>query len=198
MAAMPPKPTYWDQLMAAPDPHEQTTSTQAGQKRKREDSESHVAQEDQQDGADAKPDVNTLIPDDQEPEDDEEDDEVDSDDDFENTSDQNIDYPTHDEDSEPFPQCAIYDDAIEDIEEKVSSIAERVESRLSAHNSNSKTVGNYLSTAENLSCPPEAKKIRIAILGGAGVGKSSILNAVIGKRDLAKSVSKCIRLRLSV
>lgn len=183
--------------MAPQESQEQTPSTQAGKKRKREISESHVAQEDQQDGADAKPDVNTLIPDDQEPEDDEEDDEVGSDDDFENTSDQNIDYPTHDEDSEPFPQCAIYDDAIEDIEEKVSSIAERVESRLSAHNSNSKTVGNYLSTAENLSFPPEAKKIRIAILGGAGVGKSSLLNAVIGKPDLAKSVSKCIRLRLS-
>lgn len=197
MAAIPPKPTYLEQVMAAPDSHDQTTSTQAGQKRKHEDSEAHVAREDQQDSADVKPDVNTLIPDDQEPEDDEEDDEDDTDDDCEVTSDQIVDYPTHDEDSEPLPQCAICDDAIEDIEEKVSSIAERVESLLSAHNSNSKTVGDYLSTAENLSCPPEPKKIRIAILGGAGVGKSSLLNAVIGKSDLAKSVSNCTHLHLS-
>lgn len=183
--------------MAPTDSHEQTPSTQAGQKRKREDSEAHVAREDQQDGTDVKPDVNTLIPEERESEDDDEDDEVDSDDDCENTNGPNIEYPMHDEDSEPFPQCAIYDDAIEDIEEKVSSIAERVESRLSAHNSNSRTVGNYLSTAENLSCVPEAKKIRIAILGGAGVGKSSLLNAVIGKPDLAKSVSECPCFRLS-
>lgn len=179
------------QGMASSASHERAKSVQAGQKRKRDDGEADIKDEGLCDNADAKVDANSLIPDDYEPKDNYEDDENTDDVKCEDTSDQTIEYPTHNEDDEPFPDCAYYDDAIEDIETMIMSISQRVGSRLSAHDSNSKIVKAHLSTAESLSELPETKRIKIAILGGAGVGKSSLLNAVIGKHDLAKSVSSC-------
>lgn len=183
-----------EEVMASPAPHEQAQTVQAGQKRKRENSEADINQDeqegkDEQDEGDAKFDVNSLIPDNYEAVDDGEDEENDVDDDSDDTSDEPFDCPTHEEANEPFPQCAIYDDAIAELEEKVASISQRVSDCLEAHGCTSKIVKDLLSTAENLSETPATKKIMIAILGGAGVGKSSLLNAVTGKPDLAKSVS---------
>ncbi|KAM0714016.1 hypothetical protein Q7P37_010980 [Cladosporium fusiforme] len=175
--------------MALPASTKPAQSAKAGQKRKREDSQDVVKETEHEDDVDAKPDANSLIPDDYEPNEDDGDDENDGDDVLGVIGDQAVNYPKHDEDNEPFPNCAYYDDAIEAVEETVVSISRRLQSRLSTQDCSSAAVKSHLSTAESLSNLPETKKIKIAILGGAGVGKSSLLNAVTGKPDLAKPLS---------
>jgi len=197
--------------MASPAPGEQTPYVQVGQKRKREDEESDVKphiknevkkevesekkadtkNEDVEDDGGAKIDTGTLVPDDYENEHEEEsgDEREDSDEDDENAVEDSANYPKHDESDEPFPECAYYDEAIDDVDEKLASIAERVYDLLEEHDSSSPTFAAHKSKAEELSKLPKTEKIRIAILGGAGAGKSSLLNAITGKQDLAKSVS---------
>jgi predicted GTPase len=195
--------------MASPAPGEQPPSVQAGQKRKREDEETDVKHdiknevkneienekkaeaddEDVEDDGGAKIDTNTLVPDDYEHAEESNDECEDSDEDNENAVEDNANYPKHDESDEPFPACAYYDEVVDDIDEKLTSIAERVYDLLEEHNSSSATFAAHKSKAEELSKIPNTEKIRIAILGGAGAGKSSLLNAITGKHDLAKSVS---------
>jgi ABC-type glutathione transport system ATPase component len=191
--------------MASPAPGEQNSSVQTGQKRKREDDDSEIQNEVKNEvkseikGEDAEAeadgganvDTNTLVPNDYEPDEDDENenDSNDEDDDDENTAEDNANHPKHQESDEPFPACAYYDEAIEDVEEQLTSIAERVQALLEDHNSSSKVLVAHKRKANELSDMPPTEKMRIAILGGAGAGKSSLLNAVTGKPDLAKSVS---------
>jgi len=197
--------------MASTAPDAQPPSAQVGQKRKREDEESDVnpdiknevkkeiesekkpdtKNEDVEDDGGAKIDTGTLVPDDYENEHEEEsgDECEDSDEDDENAVEDNANYPKHDESDEPFPECAYYDEAIDDVDEKLTSIAERVYDLLEEHDSTSPTFAGHKNKAEELSKLPKTEKIRIAILGGAGAGKSSLLNAITGKQDLANSVS---------
>lgn len=195
--------------MASPAPSEQPPLVQVGQKRKREEERTGVKSdiknevkseiesekniktndEDVEDNGGAKVDTNTLVPDDYESENESGDERDDSDEEDEDAVEDTANYPKHDESDEPFPECAYYDEAIDDVDEKLTSIAERVHDLLEEHESRSATVAAHKSKAEELSKIPKTEKIRIAILGGAGAGKSSLLNAITGKHDLAKSVS---------
>jgi chromosomal replication initiation ATPase DnaA len=180
--------------MASPVPGEQTLSVQVGQKRKREDDESDedpdIKDVDVKDESSAKMDTNDLIPDDYELDEDDGEDQLEEfDDGGASAGDDNSNHPTHDESQEPFPLYAIYDGEIENIEEKLTSIPQRIIDLLYDSQSSSKAIKGLNSRAEALAEVPKTEKIRIAILGGAGVGKSSLLNAITGKTDLAKSVS---------
>lgn len=95
----------------------------------------------------------------------------------------------HDESDEPFLPCVYYDEAIEDIEERFTLIAQRISEQLEDRKSTSTALAAHKAKADELNKIPITEKIRVAILGGAGAGKSSLLNAVTGKPDLAKSVS---------
>jgi predicted GTPase len=52
----------------------------------------------------------------------------------------------------------------------------------------SKLLDIHMAKAKELCSFPETDRVRIAILGSAGVGKSSLLNAVTSIPGLAKSV----------
>lgn len=200
--------TKYCPTMASPAPGEQPPSVLVGQKRKREEEEidakpviknevkneiehekADTKDEDVEDDGGAKIDTNTLVPDDYEHEEASDVEGDDSDEDNEDAVEDDTNYPKHDESDEAFPACAYYDEAIDDVDEKLTSIAERVYDLLEEHDSSSATFAAHKSKAEELSKIPTTEKIRIAILGGAGAGKSSLLNAITGKHDLAKSVS---------
>lgn len=188
---------------------EQPPLVQVGQKRKRKDERTDVKSdiknevkseiesekkfkandEDVEDNGGAKVDTNTLVPDDYESEEGSGDERDDSDEEDEDAVEDTANYPKHDESDEPFPECAYYDEAMDDVDEKLTSIAERVHDLLEEHDSSSVTVAAHKSKAKESSKIPKTEKIRIAILGGAGAGKSSLLNAITGKHDLAKSVN---------
>ena len=187
--------------MASPARGKQPLSVQAGQKRKREDedtggkneAEGETKDEDNDDGGEddsgAKVDTNTLVPDHYEPEKENDEEQDDSDEENEDVVEDNANHPKHDESDEAFPPCAYYDEEIEDIEERFSLIPQRIFEILEDHKSSSTALAAHKEKADELSEIPITEKIRIAILGGAGAGKSSLLNAVTGKPDLAKSVS---------
>ena len=195
--------------MASPAPGEQPPPVQAGQKRKRDDEESDAKKDAEgeitdttkdglqdetnadgpEDDGGAKVDTNTLVPDHYEPDQEPDEEQDDNDEEDENVVEDSTNYPKHDESDEPFPSCVYYDDGIEDIKERFSLIAQRIFEQLEDRKSSSKALAARKAKAEELSEIPGTEKIRIAILGGAGAGKSSLLNAVTGKPDLAKSVS---------
>jgi hypothetical protein len=197
--------TDYHPTMASPPPGEQIPSLQAGQKRKRDEGETdaknecrnetqdektaETIDEDIEDDGNAKVDIRTLVPDNYEPENENEEEQDGSDEENESAIEDNTNYPKHDESDEPFPPCVYYDEAIDDIEERFTLIAQRIYELLEGRNSSSKSLAAHKNKADELGEMPSTELIRIAILGGAGAGKSSLLNAVTAKPDLAKSVS---------
>lgn len=188
--------------MASYQPDAEDQPTMAGQKRKFEDhysdtnlevapeaaAEDEGAQED--DGIQVN--VNLLIPDNYNPSNDNnEQDHEESDSEDDAVAGDLEDCPTHDESSEPFPPCAIYDQGIKDLEKIITGIPQRFVGLMSNQKCKSATLQAHVEKAKNLTAIPEAEKSRIAILGGAGAGKSSLLNVVTGQPDMAKSVSQC-------
>jgi hypothetical protein len=189
--------------MASSMPGEQIPSVQTGQKRKREDDDikiknesktelkNEIKDEDAEVDDGANVDTHTLVPNNYEPDENDEN-ELDSDNgDDDNAVDDDANHPVHHESDEPLPPCAYYDEVTEEAVQQLTSIAERIHVLLEDHNSGSKLLAAHKENAKELSEVPSTKKIKIAILGGAGAGKSSLLNAVTGKPDLAKSVNIC-------
>jgi GTPase SAR1 family protein len=175
--------------MASPAPGVQGQPAAVGEKRKREADETDSKDEYKQDEGNSTVDPNSVVPDDYELQDSDDDDDQLSDEDEENVIEEVSEIPTHDESKEPFPKCAIYDADIKKIEEKIAVIPKRVLRQLEEHGCLGQALKVHISRAEKLMTLPQTPKMRIAILGCAGVGKSSLLNAITGKADLAKSLS---------
>ena len=128
-----------------------------------------------------------VVPYDYEHSDNDDDDQSQDEEDEENVIEELSDIPTHGDSAEPFPKCAIYDDNIDEIEKRITAIPQQVLVKLEEHGCSS--LKSHISKAQKLYNLPETPKMRIAILGCAGAGKSSLLNAITGKADLAKSLS---------
>ena len=176
--------------MASNHAPEQQQLIQAGQKRKREDSDVDIKLEgDLGEGA-TEVDVSPWIPDDYQPADENDEEQHNADDDDNILEEGALDQPTYAEDDEPFSACAVYDDDMDDLQEKVIDIPDRIVDRLHDNGCNSQSLESHLNKAANLQDLPKPDRMRIAILGGAGAGKSSLLNAVTGQPDLANSVSR--------
>lgn len=193
--------------MASPAPGEQTPSVQTGQKRKRE-TDDHDARTGERHFADAAgDDAEFLNPDDDDhdtdnendddngstytPDDeDEEDQEDDNDHDntFESFNEANANNTTYDESQEPFPACVVYDSGIEDIRKRLTLIPNAILQILPEDSIKSKSLNMHIAKAKEISEFPKTAGIKIAILGNAGAGKSSLLNAVTDIPELAKSV----------
>lgn len=99
------------------------------------------------------------------------------------------DHPTHDEANEPFPPYAIYDRRIGGLQERLIAIPRRFMTLATEHECKSTIAQKHINQANELLTIPEPEKYRIAILGVAGAGKSSLLNAVTGEPNMAKAVS---------
>jgi len=107
--------------------------------------------------------------------------------------------------TESYPGCAIYDRAIPAVKAQLTDISKTVVALLQAHGDGGKHVESHLSAAKALEEVPSTKRLRVALIGNAGVGmcfhilrlgqdsqqlgKSSTLNAITDIANLAKSVS---------
>lgn len=91
--------------------------------------------------------------------------------------------------TEPLPERACYDKDIEGIKKRLSVIAKRAHELFATSPNTSKTATTHKTRANNLQVLPDTGKLRVAILGGAGTGKSSLLNSLTDTPELAKSVS---------
>jgi GTPase SAR1 family protein len=176
--------------MALPGPDVQDQPALVGEKRKREADDTDPKDEYQQDGCNATVEPDSVVPDDYEYQNSDDDDEDQlEDEDEESVIEEVSEIPTHDDSKEPFPECAIYDADIRKIEERITVLPKNVLSQLTKHDCLGQALKLHTSRAEKLTTLPQTPKLRIAILGCAGAGKSSLLNAITGKADLAKSLS---------
>ncbi|KAK1813169.1 hypothetical protein LTR12_012423 [Friedmanniomyces endolithicus] len=121
---------------------------------------------------------------------DEEEDEVDDDDESADDAldDDQDDQDMHMESNEPYPGHAIYDEAMPAIKAKLTDIAKEVVVVLQPHTNGGNYVTTHLDAASVLMTVPSAKRLRVAFIGNAGVGKSSTLNAITDIANLAKSI----------
>jgi GTPase SAR1 family protein len=173
--------------MASPAPEVQDQPTLVGEKRKRETEDIDSNDEYHQDESNSTVKPDSVVPDNYSLSRSDGEEQTDVEDDDENVVEEASDIPTHDDSAEPFPKCAIFDHDIEAIEEKITALSQQLLDKLEEHGCGS--LKPYISRAQKLCNLPETPKMRIAILGSAGVGKSSLLNAITGKADLAKSLS---------
>jgi hypothetical protein len=94
----------------------------------------------------------------------------------------------YDESQELFPAYAIFDAEIDRVKKRLTSIPEQVLNILQEDDIQSNLLETHMAKAKDICSFPETDRVRIAILGSAGVGKSSLLNAVTNIPGLAKSV----------
>ena len=95
----------------------------------------------------------------------------------------------HNEKMEAFPDHAIYDADIKSITDRLTEIPRSMAAILKPYDGDSKHMLHKTNMAKYLQSPPRHKKWRIALLGDAGAGKSSVLNSLTDIQDLAKSMS---------
>ncbi|OQN99565.1 hypothetical protein B0A48_14707 [Cryoendolithus antarcticus] len=91
--------------------------------------------------------------------------------------------------NKPWPSHVIYDERIPQLFENLRQVAGQVVETFTTHKAAVKHVEEHIARARELIDLPKTTKLRIAVLGNAGTGKSSLLNAVTDCPDLAKSLS---------
>jgi len=103
---------------------------------------------------------------------DEEEDEVDDDDESVDDAldDDQDEQDMHMESTEPFPGHAIYDEAIPAIKAKLTNIAKEVVVLLQPHTHGGDYVKTHIDAASVLTTVPSTKRLRVALIGNAGVG----------------------------
>lgn len=89
---------------------------------------------------------------------------------------------------EPLPARACYYDDIEAVTKRLTAIAKKAHELFAGSDSKSRNAMAHEGRAEQLQILPDTDKLRIAILGGAGTGKSSLLNLRTDTPALAESV----------
>ncbi|KAK5718255.1 hypothetical protein LTR17_015705 [Elasticomyces elasticus] len=109
-----------------------------------------------------------------------------NDEDDEALDDDDDDQEMHMEATEPFPACAIYDNDMPAVVAKLTGIANKAVSVLLPHDCGGKHVTAHLAAANSLMRIPDTKRLRVALIGNAGVGKSSSLNGIVDIANLAK------------
>ncbi|KAK0253025.1 hypothetical protein LTS09_011935 [Friedmanniomyces endolithicus] len=99
------------------------------------------------------------------------------------------DQDVYTESTESYPGYAIYDQAIPAVKDQLTNISQTVLALLQAHGDGGKHVETHLNAAKALEEVPSTKRLRVALIGNAGVGKSSTLNAITDIANLAKSLA---------
>ncbi|KAJ4983924.1 hypothetical protein SVAN01_10610 [Stagonosporopsis vannaccii] len=106
-------------------------------------------------------------------------------DDFDNDDGNDVVGP-HDPDSEPLPDLPMYHPAIKDVEVMSNQLISQFEFFIENSDFKDEETEYLLQESKELRHPPHEKHIlRIALIGDAGQGKSSLLNSVLGYENLA-------------
>ncbi|CAK3974892.1 Hypothetical predicted protein [Lecanosticta acicola] len=95
----------------------------------------------------------------------------------------------HNEDDEPFPDCVAFDKDFVQVGEDLTSIAKSAMEIIDENGCESSRAQGCRKNADELTQIPRAKREKVAFLGSTGVGKSSLLNCLLGIPDLAKAMS---------
>lgn len=89
---------------------------------------------------------------------------------------------------EDFPAHAIYDTDLAGISEQLAGLPPKLLEALQDQSCNSKQLDGHIQRARELLTVPSTDPIRVAVLGDAGTGKSSLLNSLTDIPGLAYSV----------
>lgn len=116
--------------------------------------------------------------------------EVSDDDEYDFEDDGNDLVPAHDPDSEPLPDLPMYHPSLKEVEILSSQLISEFQYFISNSPYKDEETDYLLEESKVLEHPPhESHVLRIALIGDAGQGKSSLLNSMLGQENLAIHVS---------
>ncbi|XPS69350.1 hypothetical protein M3J09_001626 [Ascochyta lentis] len=108
----------------------------------------------------------------------------DDEDDFEDDSEDLV--PAHDPDSEPLPDLPMYHPSVKEVETLSSQLISEFQYFIQNAEYRDDETDYLLEQSKELEHPPhESHVLRIALIGDAGQGKSSLLNSMLGQENLA-------------
>lgn len=117
----------------------------------------------------------------------------DDEEDLENDDDEEV--PAHDPDSEPLPDLPIYHPSVKVVETLCSELVSEFQFFIDSSEYRDDETDYLLEESKVLEHPPhESHVLRIALIGDAGQGKSSLLNSMLGQENLAIHVGLRFRL----
>lgn len=112
----------------------------------------------------------------------------DDEDDFEDDDDDIV--PAHDPDTEPLPDLPMYHPSVKEVELLSSQLISEFQFFIGNSTYKDDETKYLLEESKILEHPPhESHILRIALVGDAGQGKSSLLNSMLGQENLAIHVS---------
>jgi hypothetical protein len=112
----------------------------------------------------------------------------DGEDDFEDDDDDIV--PAHDPDTEPLPDLPMYHPSVKEVESLSSQLISEFQYFIGNSTYKDEETEYLLEESKVLEHPPhESHILRIALVGDAGQGKSSLLNSMLGQENLAIHVS---------
>lgn len=96
---------------------------------------------------------------------------------------------SYSERQEPYPACAMFDPDVPEIKLSLEGISKHALTVLEEHPCNNFLVEQFKRKAQELVTMRKPRAVRIALLGNAGAGKSSLLNSLTDIPGLAKTAS---------
>lgn len=92
----------------------------------------------------------------------------------------------HDPDSEPLPDLPMYHPSVKEVEILSSQLISEFQCFIGNSTYKDEEMDYLLEESKVLEHPPhESHVLRIALIGDAGMGKSSLLNSMLGQENLA-------------
>ena len=91
--------------------------------------------------------------------------------------------PYYDASKEKPPSHPVFDDSFQEVKDKLENVLSRVEKQLAQ--SDHKHLAKLKSSFGDISKVPSLKRLRIALVGQPGSGKSSLINSLLDCEDLA-------------
>jgi predicted GTPase len=112
----------------------------------------------------------------------------DDDEDMEDDGEEEV--PGHDPESEPLPNLPMYHPSVKEVESLSSQIMSEFQFFLESSEYRDRETEYLLEESKILEHPPhESHVLRLGLVGDAGQGKSSVLNSITGKENMAIHVS---------